>query len=175
MNLLAGWENFYVIVGSSSGALIGLQFVVMTLFAARPAVSSDVQKVGRAFATPSVIHFAVVLLLSAIMSAPWTGTEALAAIWGGVGVPGILYIIFITRRLLRQTIYRPVFEDWAFHSILPLGAYAILCAAAWLSRSDFPGALFVLAAAVLLMLFIGIHNAWDAVTYHVFSARPEHG
>ena len=28
---LAGWANFYVIVGSSAGALIGLQFVVMTL------------------------------------------------------------------------------------------------------------------------------------------------
>jgi hypothetical protein len=27
MTALAGWGNFYVIVGSSAGALIGLQFV----------------------------------------------------------------------------------------------------------------------------------------------------
>jgi hypothetical protein len=33
---MSGWENFYVIVGSSAGALIGLQFVVMTLIATRP-------------------------------------------------------------------------------------------------------------------------------------------
>jgi len=29
-------------------------------------------------------------------------------------------------------------------------------------------ALFGIGAAALLLLFIGIHNAWDAVTYHVF-------
>jgi len=33
MTALDGWENFYVIVGSSAGALIGLQFVVITLIA----------------------------------------------------------------------------------------------------------------------------------------------
>jgi hypothetical protein len=35
VSALAGWQNFYVIVGSSAGALIGLQFVVMTLIASR--------------------------------------------------------------------------------------------------------------------------------------------
>jgi hypothetical protein len=29
-------------------------------------------------------------------------------------------------------------------------------------------ALFGVGAAALLLLFIGIHNTWDAVTYHVF-------
>ena len=57
----AGWENFYVIVGSSAGALIGLQFVVMTLVAERLMPSAETTG---AFATPSVIHFAVVLFLS---------------------------------------------------------------------------------------------------------------
>jgi len=34
--------------------------------------------------------------------------------------------------------------------------------------------LFFVAAAALLLLFAGIHNAWDAVTYHIFvvSSRP---
>lgn len=36
MTALSGWENFYVIVGSSAGALIGLQFVVITLIADTP-------------------------------------------------------------------------------------------------------------------------------------------
>ena len=36
MTVLNGWENFYVIVGSSAGALIGLQFVVIMLIAAKP-------------------------------------------------------------------------------------------------------------------------------------------
>ena len=36
MTALSGWENFYVIVGSSAGALIGLQFVVITRIADIP-------------------------------------------------------------------------------------------------------------------------------------------
>ena len=72
---LAGWENFYVIVGSSAGALIGLQFVVMTLVAERAMPSPETTN---AFATPSVIHFGAVLLLSALLLsalALWTGLE----------------------------------------------------------------------------------------------------
>jgi len=36
MTAIDGWENFYVIVGSSAGALIGLQFVVIALIAEAP-------------------------------------------------------------------------------------------------------------------------------------------
>jgi uncharacterized membrane protein len=68
MTTLDGWENFYVIVGSSAGALIGLQFVVITLIAERPALR--MAEASAAFATPSVVHFGVVLLLSAIVSVP---------------------------------------------------------------------------------------------------------
>ena len=62
MTVLEGWKNFYVIVGSSAGALIGLQFVVITLIATKPIVRVDALA-GGAFATPSVVHFGVVLLL----------------------------------------------------------------------------------------------------------------
>ena len=172
MTPFAGWENFYVIVGSSAGALIGLQFVVLTLIASRPVSRGDVRTAGQAFSTPSVVHFAVVLLLSAVMSAPWSSTEVVTWLWGCLGAGGVLYSVMVTRRLRAQNVYRPVFEDWLFHSVLPIGAYALLCVAAWLSRSDMIAPLFVLAGAVLVMLFIGIHNAWDAVTYHVFSRKP---
>lgn len=65
------WATFYVIAGSAAGALIGLQFVVITLIAERPPLSAP--EAGAAFATPSVVHFTVVLLLSAIVSIPWHG------------------------------------------------------------------------------------------------------
>lgn len=79
MSPLNGWENFYVIVGSSAGALIGLQFVVMTLIAGRSVGHGEAQA-GDAFSTPSVVHFAVVLLLSAIISAPWDGIGTVAVL-----------------------------------------------------------------------------------------------
>jgi len=62
MTALSGWENFYVIVGSSAGALIGLQFVVITLIANRPIAPGQAQA-GDAFATPNIVHFGTVLLL----------------------------------------------------------------------------------------------------------------
>jgi hypothetical protein len=70
MTPLAGWENFYVIVGSSAGALIGLQFVVMTLIVNRP-IAPGLAQAGSAFASPTIVHFGAVLLLSAAQCAPW--------------------------------------------------------------------------------------------------------
>ena len=79
---LIAWESFYVIVGSSAGALIGLQFVVLTLIAERP--HARMAEASAAFSTPSVVHFGVVLLLSAVGSIPWHSISALAMFWGVV-------------------------------------------------------------------------------------------
>jgi len=169
MTALSGWENFYVIVGSSAGALIGLQFVVVTLIAERPPLRAV--EAGAAFATPSVVHFGVVLLLSAIMSAPWHTIGAVGVVWGFVGISGIVYAIIVARRMRLQSTYRPVFEDWLFHCLLPLAAYGILAVTAYEARSNARPALFLVGAATLVLLFVGIHNAWDAVTYHVLSDK----
>lgn len=172
MTALAGWENFYVIVGSSAGALIGLQFVVITLIADTPIARADAQA-GGAFSTPSVVHFGAVLFLSAIVSAPWGGLTPVAVLWGLLGLFGIAYSVIVARRMRTQTAYKPVREDWLFHALLPLAAYVALAVSACAAHSHARLALFVIAAAALLLLFIGIHNAWDAVTYHVFVRRQE--
>jgi hypothetical protein len=171
MSEFAEWNNFYVIVGSAAGALIGLQFVVMTLIAERPRLRTP--EAGAAFATPSVVHFGVVLLLSAVASAPWHAISAVAVLWGLVGLSGIVYAVVVTRRLRMQTVYRPVFEDWLFHVVLPCAAYAMLAGAAYVALSHTRPVLFLVGAAALLLLFVGIHNAWDAVTYHVFHKTGE--
>jgi len=167
MTALAGWENFYVIVGSSAGALIGLQFVVITLIAGRP-ISPGQAQAGDAFATPTIVHFGTVLLLSAALNAPWHGIGGPAILWTLLGLGGVAYAIIVTRRLRVQTVYQPQFEDWLFHALLPFAAYVTLAASAYAARAHAHEAMFGVAAAALLLLFIGIHNAWDAVTYHVF-------
>jgi hypothetical protein len=172
MTALAGWWNFYVIVGSSAGALIGLQFVVMTLIANMPLTRGDAQA-GDTFTTPTVVHFGVVLLLSAAGSAPWDGIAVVAVLWGLVGLSGGAYVVLMARRLRLQAAYRAVFEDWLFHVLLPFASYAMLAASACAAYSHPRPALFLVGAAALLLLFIGIHNAWDIVTYHVFVKRRE--
>src|SRR5205085_12701957 len=135
MTALDGWGNFYVIVGSSAGALIGLQFVVMTLIANLP-ITRDHAHAGDTFTTPTVVHFGVVLLLSAVGSAPWDGIAAVAVLWGLVGIAGVAYVVLVARRLRSQTAYRAVLEDWLFHVLLPLTSYTLLAVAACAAYSQ---------------------------------------
>ena len=162
----AEWESFYVIVGAAAGALIGLQFVVMTLIAENP--PQRVAQAGPAFVTPTIVHFASALLLSAILRVPFKGLTAVAALWGLLGAAGLVYAVVIARRMRRQAAYAPDLEDWFFHLLLPSAAYAVLVGAAFAASSHAHEALFGVGASTLLLLFIGIHNSWDAIAYHVF-------
>jgi uncharacterized membrane protein len=166
MSEFAEWESFYVIVGSAAGALIGLQFVVLTLIAEKPQLGTP--EAGAAFATPTIVHFGTALLLSALVRVPWHTITPAAALWGVVGLCGTIYAVVVARRMRVQTAYKPEFEDWLFHVVLPLAAYATLALSAFSASSHTGEALFGVGGATLLLLFIGIHNAWDAVAYYVF-------
>jgi len=163
---LALWDSFYTIVGSAAGALIGLQFVVMTLIAQRPRIPAA--EAGTAFGTPTIVHFGAALLLSALSRVPWPAITIPPVLWGFMGFGGVAYVLIVARRMRRQAVYRPDFEDWLFHMVLPLAAYALLALSPFAAQSHIREALFGVGGATLLLLFIGIHNAWDAVAYHVF-------
>ncbi len=85
MSELAEWDSFYIIIGSAAGALIGLQFVVMSLLADRPPPLAA----GAAFATPTIVHFGAALFLSALLRAPWQTITIPAILWGLMGFSGI--------------------------------------------------------------------------------------
>jgi len=160
---LAAWDNFYVIVGSSAGALTGLTFVVVTLVgeSREPGVSWGVST----FSTPTVVHFALTLLIAALLSAPWPIVAPASVLLALVGLGGVIYTSIVTRRLRRQVSYQPVMEDWLWHAVFPLAAYLALVVAAILLPAMPIPALFVVGAAMILLVFIGIHNAWDTLTY----------
>jgi hypothetical protein len=161
---ISAWESFYVIVGSSGGALIGLQFVVITLIAERRQLTTS-GGLG-AFATPTVVHLTAALVVSAVMSAPWPSVVALSVTLGLIGLAGVVYGALVVRRARRQTNYKPVFEDWLWYAVLPCIAYGGLATAALLpATGELP--LFAIGSAALSLLLIGIHNAWDTVTHIV--------
>ncbi len=162
-SLLSGWQNFYVIIGGAAAALTGLMFVVVTLIAGRGESRSG-EAIG-AFGTPNVVHFCAALLTAAILCAPWPVFWYASVPLGLAGLGGIVYVIIITRRALRQTSYQPVLEDWLWHMIFPFIAYLALLVSAIVLATDTTQALFAIGAAAVLLLFIGIHNAWDTVTY----------
>lgn len=164
------WQNFYVIIGSSAGAMTGLQFVVMALIADMPTIVGSSQSTD-AFGTPTIVHFCAALLLSGIVCAPWSGALAPTVLVGVFGAAGVAYVAIVARRARAQTAYHPVFEDWLFHVILPAATYGALALGGLVARSHLEASLYGVAAASMMLLFIGIHNAWDSVTYLVFSRR----
>lgn len=168
---LLDWENFYVIVGSSAAALTGLMFVVITLIAGTRQQRSS-EAIG-AYSTPTVVHFCVALLVAAIVSAPWPALGNAGILLGLTGIGGVAYVAIVLRRVRRQTAYRPVLEDWLWHTIFPLLAYAAIVIAALVLVDNPSPALFIIGGSTILLVFIGIHNAWDTVTYLVERAQEE--
>ncbi len=167
---LIAWSNFYVIVGSAAAALTGLMFVVITLIAAR----EERRATGgvAAFGTPTVFHFGAALFVAATLSAPWPTLSNAALLLGPTGLWGTGYIAIVTRRARRQTHYKPVLEDWLWHTIFPLASYAAIVIAAIVLPDNSTPALFMIGAATVLLLFVGIHNSWDSVVYLTVE-RPE--
>jgi hypothetical protein len=163
MTTLTGWENFYIIIGSSAAVLMGLMFVVITLTAERKGV--DENAVLDAFTSPTVLHFCAVLLVAAILTTPGHTTVSLSFCLTVVGLGGIAYTTSIIIRMRRQKMYALVTSDWIWHILLPLIAYVCLLGSGAVVWGSADAALYSVAAGALLLLFIGIHNAWDAATW----------
>src|SRR5687768_713289 len=119
----SAWEGFYVITGTSASALTGLQFVLIVLGAEVDAFSSSAMQ---AFGTPTVVHFGAVLLVAAILGAPWHGLTGAQLCLVISGLIGLAYALRVIRHTRRQTAYVPVLEDWLWHGVFPPVAYAML-------------------------------------------------
>jgi hypothetical protein len=166
---LSLWESFYVIVGSSAGALTGLQFVVMALIPDSPTQAGEHEI--NTFATPTIVHFCLVLFIAAVLSSPWPAWHPVATIVWVTGSLGIVYTIIVIRRSRRTTLYKPVLEDWIWHTVLPLVAYIVMVISAGFLMFSSTLGMFGIAASVLLLLFVGIHNAWDSATYIALTVK----
>ena len=94
---------------------------------------------------------------------------------GACGIAGAVYALLVARRAKRQPDYVPVLEDWIWHVALPFISYVALFIAAMLLFRRETAALFMMGAAALLLLFIGIHNAWDTITYIVVELPRKDG
>ncbi len=171
---LATWHNFYSIIGTAAATLTGLLFVVITLIAGVRARVPSPSSGLAIFNTPNVFHFGAALLVAALLSAPWQALWNASLLLGLLGLAGMIYVVIVLRRVRRQKDYQLVLEDWLWHTVLPLVSYTALVGAALLLPGYPAPALFVIAAATLLLLFIGIHNAWDNVTYIAIElSQPE--
>jgi len=173
VNLFASWEGFYVILGSSAAALTGLQFVVMALIvdSERPRGPREIA----AFSSPTVVHFFSALFVSAVCTAPWPSATMAGRVAGLAGLAGLVYTAIVFRRARRQKGYAPVFEDWLGHTLLPAVAYAALSIGGWTLHEVAGPSMFVIGGATVLLVTVGVHNAWDTVTYIASDPRMAPG
>ena len=165
---LAAWQNFYVIIGSAAATLTGLLFVVITLVSgALGRVSSPLSGV-RVFNTPNVMHFGAALLIAALLSAPWPVLWPAGLLVGLAGLWGVIHVFIVLWEVRhRLTNYKLVLSDWLWYTLLPLSAYTALLVGGILLPISAALALFIIAAVTMLLLFMGIRNAWDVVTYMI--------
>jgi hypothetical protein len=173
--MLGPWSSFYVMIGSSAAALTGLMFVVITL------VNDTDRRTRRnpdgisTFSTPTVLHFCAPLFVAAMIAAPWETLRYPALAIAVLGAYGVIYISYLMFRASRLRSYRPDLEDWICYSVLPFCAYVALCAGGLGMLSIPSRALFAVGGASLLLIFIGIRNSWDVVTYLAVNGPPADG
>jgi hypothetical protein len=168
---LAGWENFYVIIGSSAGGLTGLTFVVIALV--RDAARARPEGL-HTFVTPTIVHFGAALALAAYLTMPHQSVATVSAGLSVVGLAGLSYGGVVARRLRRQAShYLPAREDWIWNVILPAAGYGCLLASALLMWRRPRPSLYVVAAVALMLLFIGIRNAWDIAVWMTLHKEPD--
>ena len=168
---LSGWDSFYVILGSSSAALIGLQFVVIALSSDHGKITRADEMTVRAFGTPTIIHFSVVLLLAAVVTIPRQTVFSLHLCVVAAAFFGLIYVVraFILAR--RQQTYKPVGSDWVWHIALPLVSYLHLLLWGFALAHAASEALYGVAVTAIVLLYVGIHNAWDSAVYIALERR----
>jgi hypothetical protein len=175
---LAEWANFYVIIGTSAGALTGLTFVVITISGDPGRAESAATRLTglRAFITPTAVHFGSALWISALLCMPRHSALSAALCIGAPSVAGLIYTIRVLLLMAAmRSNYRPFVTDWVWNIVLPVLAYLSLIAAAWLLAPYPAPSLDVVAIATLVLLTVGIHNAWDVVVWFTTErhAHPE--
>jgi hypothetical protein len=161
--MLEQWETFYLMVGSSSAALIGLMFVVVTLNADSKTPGREVG--SRLFVTPIVFHFSMVFLISTLPLMPDVSPPIMAAGVLAVGVVGLAFVAWTLARLVFGGLPVPHWSDYVFYGVLPLVLYGALavCGIGLFAGAAF--AVHALAVSVLALLFLGIRDAWDLATW----------
>jgi len=168
--VVAGWDNFYVIVGSAASGLTGLTFVVVALAADANMARLPGLKI---FVSPTVIHFSSALWIALLAALPHPTRLSLGLSMLVSGLVGALYTLrtMIRMRRMDRNDYVPVLEDWLWNGALPEGSYLLLAVGGTLTGASPSLAGYLIGLAALLLLFIGIHNAWDLAVW-ILAERP---
>jgi len=159
------WHDFYVFAGTAAATLMGLMFVVASL-GQRILSTEEGSRATRAFFTPIVVFFASVIVVSLVMLVPAALPSALGALLTALAIGGLIYMFASGAHTIWRTNELGL-DDLAWYVVLPYLGYAAIGVSAaeiWMANSS---GLYIAAASMLLLLVVGIRNAWDLVVYNI--------
>ena len=165
---LKDWHDFYLLAGTASATLIGLMFVAASIGARY--FTAEREAGLRAFLTPTVLHFSAVLVTGLLAAAPRHGALSLAILLALEGALGLAY----TGRLqlqFRRRGFTVDLEDRSWYLFAPLLGYFLILLAGVLVAEHLAIALPVLAFSMVLLLLLGIRNAWDMTVWVVIRSE----
>jgi hypothetical protein len=169
-----GWDNYFVLTGTASGGLIGLLFVVITLTAGAGFPRERSLQANEIYMTPNLVHFAVVLVASALVLAQRISPRVDALILAGAALAGLGNAVRTCRgiRVFAQGQDPPHWSDLPIYGVLPGVFYVFLLGVAVMVWVSAPLAPFALAALLMALMLLAIRNAWDLITY-MAAGRPQ--
>ncbi|MBV8753250.1 MAG: hypothetical protein JO328_10385 [Hyphomicrobiales bacterium] len=157
------WHDFYVLVGTASATLVGLMFVAASIGGS---VFNETHRIAlQAFISPTVVNFAAALFISIGVMIPSQTSLSLGLLLTAGGVAGLIYsgrvwfYMFVRRRFQVDAI------DRNFYATVPLLGYLLVLAAGILLLLGKGWSAEVIAAALVVLMFAGIRNAWDMTTW----------
>ncbi|HEY7851860.1 MAG TPA: hypothetical protein VIB82_02725, partial [Caulobacteraceae bacterium] len=155
--MFVGWNNYFYLVGSAGGGLIGLLFVVVTLTAGSE--RSQALYGAKVYFTPTAIHFAVVLSISAVAIAPGLSVPATAGLFGLIALVGLFHAAQACVSIGSRRAATAHWSDFWMYGAGPTVIYIALVAAAVATAGRFPWSVHALAALLLTLLLTAIRNA----------------
>lgn len=162
--MFKGWGDFYFLTGSAAAGLIGLLFVVMTLTSNME--RSTVLAGTSVYTSPVLLHFALVLSLSAAALAPAFTPHGFSLISGAIALIGIATSVRVIAGIRRRAMQsEPHWTDVWWYGVGPGAIHVLLLGISAAIWTDQDQAQLGLAAVVLALLLVSIHNAWDLVTW----------
>ncbi len=163
--MFQGWDSFFQITGEAAATLVGLLFLIVSFSENRD--RTLMLRAASIYLTPTALHFAIVLLISALAVAPRLPVSIKMTLIGLGPLTGLYNSLWAGVRMAmraRETKLAHWSDFWMYGatpSVVYLGLVATT-AALWLGVDLAPSAMAILLLALLL---IGIRNAWDLVTW----------
>lgn len=161
---LIQWHDFYALIGTASVTLVGLMFVAASIGAG--VFTREHQAGIRSFLSPRVVHFSEVLVICLLATIPTQTWLSLGVLQTGAGAIGLAYSGWTWRRMMKHGIIASIdVADRLWYALLPIVAYLLVTAAGVSLLRQSQRSFDILALALILLLLLGIRNAWDMTVW----------